>query len=75
MLRNFIWAYINDRYENDGVLVDADEVYTKFQLEFDYGADLNMIDSVMEGFIRTHDLSGITILWEGEANERSFATN
>lgn len=71
MLSNFIWAYINDCYDLDGVLPDADSIYLKFQLEFDHGADLNIIDSVMEGFIRTHDLEGIEILWEGEIYARS----
>lgn len=70
MLRNYLWAYINDRYENDGVLPDADEIYEKFQLEFDNGADLNWIESVMEGFTRTHDLNGITVLWEGKVYQQ-----
>jgi hypothetical protein len=62
MLKNFIWAYINDRYENDGVLPDADEVYEKFKLEFEFGGKQEWIHSTLESFKRTHDLTGITIL-------------
>ncbi|WP_394139618.1 hypothetical protein [Cytobacillus oceanisediminis] len=75
MLKNFIYAYISKRFDDDGILPDADEIYEKFQLEFDHGADINMIDSVMEGFTRTHDLSGITVLWEGRIHERSLAAH
>ncbi len=72
MLKNYIWAYINDRYENDGVLPDADEVYEKFKLEFDNGAQTEWIDEQMYNFTRCHDLTGIEIQYEGEIYERSI---
>lgn len=75
MLKNMIQQYINDRYENDGVLPDADEIYEKFQLEFDNGADLGWIDSAVYNFTRCHDLEGITVLWEGRIHERSLTAN
>ncbi len=73
MLKNYIWQYVNDRYENDGVLPDADDVYEKFQLEFDTGADLNWIDEIIYGFTRCNDLTGIDIQYEGEIYERSLS--
>lgn len=65
-LRNKIYSYINDRFDDEGVLVDADEVYEAFRIEFDNGVPVELIDEVMEGFIRTHNLSNIQIKYEGE---------
>lgn len=67
-MRNKIWAYISNRYENDGVLVDSDEVYTAYQLDFDNGHSSDEIDEVMEDFVGCSDLTGVTIEWEGENN-------
>jgi hypothetical protein len=72
LLKNAIWQYVNDRFDNDGVLVDADDVYEKFQLEFDTGAKLEWIDEIIYGFTRCHDLAGIDIQYEGEIYERSL---
>lgn len=66
-MRNKIWAYISNRYENDGVLVDVDEVYTAYQVQFDNGFSSDVIDDVMEDFIGCSDLSGIAIEREGSA--------
>lgn len=68
-MRDQIWSYISNRYENDGVLVNADEVYMAFQIEFDNFYSSDEIDDVMEDFISCSDLSGIKIEWEGEINE------
>ena len=65
-VRNQIWAYISGRYENDGVLVDCDEVYETYQVEFDCGYPSDLIDEIMEGFIGCSDLSGIKIEYEDE---------
>jgi hypothetical protein len=65
-LKNKLFDYINDRFDNDGVLVDADEVYEAFQIEFDNGQSVELIDHVMLGFISTHNLANIRINWEGE---------
>jgi hypothetical protein len=73
LLKNYIWQYVNDRYENDGVLVDADEVYKKFELEFTIGAKLEWIDEVVYNFSRCNDLTGIDIQYEGEIYERSLS--
>lgn len=64
-MENKIWSYISNRYENDGVLVDADEVYEAFAIEFDNGYPVDAIDDVMEDFIRCSDLTGIKIEYEG----------
>lgn len=61
-----IWNYINRRYDEDGVLVDADEVYLAFQVDFDNGVSSDLIDEVMESFESCHDLTGIKIQYEGE---------
>ena len=70
MLKNFIYAYINKRYDDDGILPDADEIYEKFKLELDNGAPMEWIDEQMYNFTRTHDLSGITVLWEGKVYQQ-----
>ncbi|MGD6898645.1 hypothetical protein [Bacillus infantis] len=61
-----IFYYISNRFDEDGVLVDADEIYEAFAVEFDNGVSLDLVDEVMEGFIRCHDLTGIEIQYEGE---------
>lgn len=67
-MRNKIWAYVNARYEHDGVLVDADEVYLIYQREFDNGTPVELIDEVIQSFASIHELSGIKIEYEGELN-------
>ncbi len=66
MLQSEIYSYINSRYENDGVLVDADEVYEAFQVEFDNGIPIELIDEVMDDFTSIHSLENIQINWEGK---------
>lgn len=65
-MRDLIWSYVSNRYENDGVLVDADEVYAAFQMQFDNGADVWSIDEVIEDFASCSDLTGIKIEYEGD---------
>ena len=65
-MENKIWCYISNRYENDGILVDADEVYEAFAVEFDNGYPVEKIDEVMEDFASCSDLTGIKIEYEGE---------
>ncbi|MBU8770288.1 hypothetical protein [Cytobacillus oceanisediminis] len=71
MLKNFIYAYICKRYDDDGILPDADEIYEKFKLELDNGAPMEWIDEQMYNFTRHHDLSEITVLWEGKVYKRN----
>ncbi|MFT8319301.1 MAG: hypothetical protein ABF649_00530 [Bacillus sp. (in: firmicutes)] len=66
MLQSEIFSYINARYENDGVLVDADEVYESFQTDFDNGVPITLIDEVMEDFLSIHSIENIQIKWEGK---------
>lgn len=71
-MRDQIWAYISSRYENDGVLVDCDEVYEAYQVEFDNGRSSDLIDEVMERFVSCSDLTGIEIEWEGSVCEMNM---
>jgi beta-phosphoglucomutase-like phosphatase (HAD superfamily) len=65
-MRDKIFYYISNRFDEDGVLVDADEIYEAFAVEFDNGVSLDLIDEVMERFIFTHNLANIQISWEGK---------
>lgn len=59
-MQSKLWSYINDRFEDDGVLVSADEVYERFpEAE-------NIIDDVIQRFAAIHDLTDIQIEYEGE---------
>lgn len=61
-MRNKIWTYINARFEIDGVLVDADEVYMVYRHKFDSGEyPLELIDEVIKDFASIHNLEGIKI--------------
>jgi hypothetical protein len=64
-MHNKIWSYISNRFDYDGVLVDTDEVYLVYRKEFDNGVPTELIDEVLESFADIHDLTGITIEWEG----------
>lgn len=64
-MKNKLFEYINDRFDNDGVLVDGDEVYEAFKTDFDNGQPVELIDEVMSNFIKIHDLTNVLILWEG----------
>jgi hypothetical protein len=66
MLKDFIWSYINARYDEDGVIPHSDEIYEKFQVKFDNGADLHLIDETIYNFAQLHDLTDVEIKWEGE---------
>lgn len=65
-MREKIWSYISNRFDYDGVLVDADEVYLVYRKDFDNGVPTELIDEVLESFVSIHDLTGITIEWENE---------
>jgi hypothetical protein len=58
-LRDKIWHYIGKRFDDDGVLVDSEEIY----LAFHYPVEL--IEEELESFASIHDLEGISIEWEG----------
>lgn len=64
-MKNKLYDYVNDRYEHDGVLPDADELYTAFQVDFDSGVSVDVIDDVLASFARIHDMTGIFVEWEG----------
>ena len=64
-MKNKIWSYVNARFEHDGVLVDADEVYLIYQREFDNGVPVEIIDEVIRSFASIHDLTDIQIEYEG----------
>jgi hypothetical protein len=75
MLKNALWSYVSNRYDEDGVIPHGDEIYLKFQLEFDTGAPMEWIDETVYNFTRIHDLTDIAIQWEGELDERCFGEN
>ncbi|MFE8704101.1 hypothetical protein ACFYKX_26390 [Cytobacillus sp. FJAT-54145] len=64
-MRDKIWSYVNNRFEDDWVLVDADEVYEAFAVYFDNGLDVGIIDEVIRSFAAIHDLSNVDIQYEG----------
>jgi hypothetical protein len=59
-----LFSYVSRRFD-DGVLVDADEVYAAFQLQFDNFYPVEMIDQVIQNFANIHDLTDVTIECEG----------
>lgn len=65
-LRSKLFSYINNRLEEDHVLVDADEVYQAFAIQFDNGYPVEVIDEVIKDVASVSDLTGIQIQYEGE---------
>ncbi|KOP81972.1 hypothetical protein AMS60_05420 [Bacillus sp. FJAT-21945] len=62
MPRNKIWDYINDQYDDVGVIPSLDDIYQAFQFQFENWWSIDLIEEVRMGFISMHDLTGITIM-------------
>ena len=60
-----LFSYVSKRFDDEGVLVAADDVYEAFQLQFDNHYPVDLIDNVIQNFASIHDLNGITIEYEG----------
>jgi len=64
-MKEKLFDYINKRFDDDGVLPSEDEIYQAFAISFDNGISTELINEVMFSFMSIHDLSNITIKWEG----------
>ena len=62
MPRNKIWSYINNQYDDAGVIPSLDDIYMAFRLQFDNWWSMDLIEEVRTRFIAMHDLTGITIM-------------
>jgi hypothetical protein len=72
MLADEIWFYIGERVDNDNILPDEDEIYTRFQKSFDiHGANPDVIEKTVQSYVSVSELTGVEIRWEGELHEVS----
>ncbi|MED3575788.1 hypothetical protein [Cytobacillus praedii] len=61
MPRNKIWGYINDQYDEAGVIPSLDDIYMAFRKQFENWWSIDLIEEVRTGFMSAHNLSGIII--------------
>jgi hypothetical protein len=67
MLAEQIWFYIGRRVDNDNILPDEDEIYTKFQKSFEiHGVNPDVIAETVQSYASVSELTGVEIKWEGE---------
>ncbi|WP_057768121.1 hypothetical protein [Cytobacillus praedii] len=61
MPKNKIWDYINDQYDDVGVIPSLDDIFMTFRIQFENWWSIDLIEEVREGFMSAHCLSGIII--------------